>query len=150
MGKHEEKKIVEGAHAADAKMNVIHTTNLEFQTALNTMHQILETARDGNFMVEADGKSITLVPATEVQFEISAKEEGGWQSIAFKLKWPSNVEESATQVLVQQTGSEGEMCVADQIRMNREAEEREYAELERRFEGELFGGCGCVEVPGPE
>jgi amphi-Trp domain-containing protein len=150
MGKHEKKKIVEGAHAADAKMKVIHTTNLEFQTALNTMHQILETARDGNFIVEADGKSITLVPGADVQFEINAREEGGWQSIAFKLKWPSNVEESATQVRVQQTGSEGERCVADQIRMNREAEEREYAEVERRFERELFGGCGCVEVRGPE
>ena len=145
MAKHEEKKIVEGAHAADAMMKVIHTTNLEFQTALNTMHQILETARDGNFIVEADGKSITLVPAADVQFEIKAREEGGWQSIAFKLKWPSNVEESTTQVRVQQPGSEGERCVADQIRMNREAEEREYAEVERRFERELFGGlrlCG--------
>lgn len=150
MAKHEEKKIVEGAHAADAKMKVIHTTNLEFQTALNTMHQIVETARDGNFIVEADGKSITLVPAANVQFEIDAREEGGWQSIAFKLKWPSNLEESATQARVQQTGSEGERCVADQILINREAEEREYAELERRFERELFVGCGCVEVPGPE
>ena len=150
MAKHEEKKIVEGAHAADAKMKVIHTTNLEFQTALNTMHQIVETARDGNFIVEADGKSITLVPAANVQFEINAREERGWQSIAFKLKWPSSVEESAIQLRVQQTGSEGETCVADQMRMNRETEEREYAELERRFERELFGGCGCVAVPGTE
>jgi amphi-Trp domain-containing protein len=150
MREHEEETIVEGANAADVKIKVIHTTNLEFQTALNTMHQILETARDGDFMVEADGKSITLVPATDVQFEIDAREEGGWQSIAFKLKWPSRVEESATQAGARQKGSEGETCVADQIRMNREAEERESAELERRFEREFFGSCGCVEVPGPE
>jgi amphi-Trp domain-containing protein len=150
MERNEEKKIVEGAQAADAKMTVIHTTNLDFQTALSTIDRILETARDGNFMVEADGKSITLVPAADVQFEIKAKEERGSQSIAFELRWQSAVEESATQARVQMTGSEGETCVADQIRMNSEAMEREYDELERRFERELFGGCGCVEVPGPE
>jgi amphi-Trp domain-containing protein len=150
MNEQEETKVVEGTLAAGEKTKVIHTTNLEFQTALNTIDRILETARDGNFTVEADGKSITLVPAAEVQFEIKAKEGGVSQSIAFELRWPSTVEDSASEARVQQRGSETETCVADLIRMNRETAERENAELERRFERELFGGCGCVEVPGPE
>lgn len=146
----EDKKPAEGARASGAAINVIHTTNLEFQTALNTIDRILETARDGNFMVEADGKSITLVPADEVQFKITAKEGEGCQTISFELSWLSAVEDSATHVREQRRGSESETCVADLIRMNREVEKREYVELERRFERELFGACGCVEVPGPE
>ncbi len=152
MSNYEEKKAVEGGYPAGEKTKVIHATNMEYQDALNTMHQILETARDGNFMLEADGKSITLVPTANVQFEIRAKQGKGRQSILFELQWAYDAENTAAGFRDEQAEVEDETCacVADQIRINREAEEREYAETERRFQRELFGGCGCVEVPGPQ
>jgi amphi-Trp domain-containing protein len=149
MGEHDEERLAEIANVGTAK-KIVHSTNLEFRTALSTMGRILEAARDGNFMIEVDDKSINLVPAAEVQFEITAKEEEDRQSIAFELKWTSRIKELATEIQVVREGIEGDRCVADQIQMNREAAERDYAEIERRFERELFGGCGCVEVPGPE
>jgi hypothetical protein len=94
-------------------------------------------------------KSITLVPTTDVQFEIRAMEDERSQGIAFELKWPSRVEESMPEVQSQRTGSDLETYDATaKVWMNLEAEERKYAELEGRFERELFGACGCVAAPG--
>lgn len=132
------------------KVKVTHTTNLEFQTALNVLQQIIETARDGNFMVESDGKALALIPASEVELEIKAKEKDGRQSVTFGLAWPSGSAAQATGLHEEQIDIAGDVCVADQMRMNRAAAEEEEAQLERRFEQEFFGSCGCVEVPGPE
>jgi len=132
------------------KKKVAFTTNLEFQTALNVLQQTLESARDGNFVLDSNGEAMTLVPAADVELGIKAKDKAGEQSIKFELKWPAS---SAAQTGIpeeQRTAAEGDTCVTDLLRMNREATEREEAELERRFERELFGSCGCVEIPGPE
>jgi amphi-Trp domain-containing protein len=131
------------------KTKISHATNLEFHSALNVLEQFLETARDGRFTVESDGKVVDFVASTDVALKIKAKEENGRQSVSFKLAWPSDSAASADGFQGEQTEPEGDVCVADQLRMNRDASEREEAELERRFERELFGGCGCVEVPGP-
>jgi amphi-Trp domain-containing protein len=150
MSGHKLEKPDETTHVSEEKVKIVHDTNLEFQTALSSMHQIIETARDGNFTVEADGKSITLVPSGNVDFRIRAREKGRRQSISFDLNWMSDSDERAADNLVRQTQSGEESCFTQQIRLNCEAAEREYAQLESRIERELFGGCSCVEVPGPE
>ncbi len=96
MHERREKAIVRTAHLAIAEKKGIHTINRQFQTALNTMHQTLETPGDSNFWVEADDRSNTLVPSADVHFEIDAEEVRSWQSIIFELKCRSKLEESVT------------------------------------------------------
>jgi amphi-Trp domain-containing protein len=154
MGKDNEieaKGNTDGAAHAEAdqeisKRKVKHKANLEFQTALDYLQQIVDTARDGNFVVETDGNSVNLTPGDAVDLEIKAKEKDGRQSLSFELSWGSEATLRAEGAKAIAEDIPGDVCLADRMR-NMEAEAGDYDDLERRFELELFGGCGCVEVP---
>lgn len=140
----EDKKVED--HGENVKLS--HTSTLDYETALNVLQQVLDIARDGRFMVENDGKAVVVFPAPEVDLKIKAKQKNGRESIAFELAWTSVPESQRAGVPEAETEFEGDVCVAELLARNRAAAEREEAELERRFEQALFGGCGCVEIPG--
>jgi amphi-Trp domain-containing protein len=144
----DDHKKAEHHHSENVKLS--HTANLEYQTALNVLQQVLDIARDGRFMIENEGKAVVVFPAQEVDLKIKARQKNGRESIAFELAWPSVPENERAGVPTGEAEFEGDVCVAELLRRNRAAAEREDAELERRFEQALFGGCGCVEVPGSE
>ncbi|MBI4961684.1 MAG: amphi-Trp domain-containing protein [Desulfomonile tiedjei] len=126
---------------------VEHESRLDFQMAVDYLQQVLETARSGNLLVEADGKSVNLAPTGGVDLEIKAKDKHGRQSLAFELTW-ENKPEAATQAEEVVGGDiRGDVCVANRV-SSMEQEAGDYDDLERRFEQELFGGCGCVAIPG--
>jgi amphi-Trp domain-containing protein len=131
------------------KLKVKHQAeNLKFQMALDYLQQVLETAKEGNFVVETDGKSVNLAPAEAVDLAIKAKDKGGRQSLSFELTWDKESKpttEEATELGGEQV--EGDVCMANRMR-GVELEAGDYDDLERRFELELFGGCGCVAIPG--
>lgn len=130
------------------KLKVQHEAeNLKFQMALDYLQQVLETARGGNFLVESDGKSVNLVPANAVDLKIKAKEKDGRQSLAFELAWDNEPRLGAQAAEPIEENVHGDVCVANRVR-SMEEEAGDYDELERQFELELFGGCGCVAVPG--
>jgi amphi-Trp domain-containing protein len=130
------------------KLKVRHEAeNLQFQMALDYLQQVLETARDGNFLVESDGKSVNLVPANAVDLKIKAKEKDGRQSLAFELAWDNESRLGAQAAEPAEESVYGGACVANRVR-TMEEEAGDYDEMERQFELELFGGCGCVAVPG--
>jgi amphi-Trp domain-containing protein len=137
-------------HAEHDSENIklTHATKLEFQTALNVLQQVLDVARDGRFMVESDGKAVIVAPAAEVELKIKARQKDGRESLAFELAWPSVPEARTAEAQEERAEFEGDVCVAELLSRNRYAAEREDAEVERRFEQALFGGCGCVEIPG--
>ena len=151
MGTDKEFKFVENVRDEGndkfPKRKVDHESKLEFQIALDYLQQILDTARAGNFLVETDGKSVNLTPTGAVDLEIKAKDKGGRQSLSFELAWENIPERPARRAEAAEENVQGDVCVAHRAR-SMEDEAGDYDELERRFEQELFGGCGCVAVPG--
>ena len=154
MGKDKEieaKGNTEDAALAEAdqkisKRKVKHKANLEFQTALDYLQQILDTARDGSFLVATDGNSVNLTPGDAVDLEIKAKEKDGRQSLSFELSWGSEATLQAEGANAISEDIQSDVCIADRMR-TMEEEAGDYGDLERRFELELLGGCGCVQVP---
>ena len=134
-------------HGKFPKLKVKHEAeNLKFQMALDYLQQILDIARDGNFLVEADGESVNLTPAKAVDLEVRAKDAGGRQSLSFELTWDKEPGRLAQSEETLEENIQGDVCVANRVR-SMEDEAGDYDDLERRFERELFGGCGCVEIP---
>ena len=129
-----------------SKRKVKHKANLEFQTALDYLQQILDTARDGSFLVATDGNSVNLTPGDAVDLEIKAKEKDGRQSLSFELSWGSEAALQAEGAKAISEDIQSDVCIADRMR-TMEEEAGDYGDLERRFELELLGGCGCVQVP---
>ena len=123
-----------------------HAEHLKFQMALDYLQQILDIARDGNFLVEADGESVNLTPAKEVDLEVRAKDTGGRQSLSFELTWGKESGRLAQAEEALEGDIKGDMCVSNMVR-SMEDEAGAYEDLERRFERDFFGGCGCVEIP---
>jgi len=156
MGEEKEFKRIEnvGSEGPDKgngklpKLKVKHeAANLEFQLALDYLQQVLETAKGGNFHVETDGKSVDLSPADAVDLEIKAKDKGGRQSLSFELTWDREARPEGQAAETLEENIQGDVCVAHRVH-GMEAEAGDYDDLERRFELELFGSCGCVEIPG--
>lgn len=123
-----------------------HAENLKFQMALDYLQQILDIAREGNFLVEADGDSVNLTPANAVDLEIRAKDTGGRQSLSFELTWDKEPVGLTQAEETLEENIQGDVCVANRVHAMEE-EAGDYDDLERRFERELFRGCGCVEIP---
>jgi len=156
MGEEKEFKPIEnvGSEGRDegsgesSKLKVKHeAANLKFQMALNYLQEVLETAKGGNFHVETDGKSVDLSPADAVDLEIKAKDKGGRQSLSFELTWDKEAKSEVQAAEALEENVQGDVCVANRVH-GMEAEAGDYDDLERRFELELFGGCGCVAIPG--
>jgi amphi-Trp domain-containing protein len=142
-----ESKDRNGGHGRFPKLKVKHEAeNLKFQMALDYLQQILDIARDGNFLVEADGESVNLTPAKAVDLEVRAKDADGRQSLSFELTWdkePGRLEQAEESL---EGNIQGDMCVANRVRTMEDEASRD-DDLERRFERDFFGGCGCVEIP---
>ncbi len=136
---------IEGRDEGSQKLGELkvkhQSEDLKFQMALDYLQQVLETARGGNLLIETDGKSVNLTPAGDVDLAIKAKHKGERQSLSFTLTW--NKESKP----ILEENVQGDACVVGMVQ-GIEEEAGDYEDLERRFEQELFGGCGCVAIPG--